>query len=86
MAIYRVTFVRSARRELERLPRDLGARILARIEALTENPRPRGCRKLQGPSQLWRMRVGEYRVVYAIDDNHRIVDITVIRRRSEAYR
>lgn len=86
MSTYQLTFARSARRDLEDLPRSVAARILARIEALAENPRPHGCRKLQGPSQLWRIRAGEYRVVYKIDDKDRIVDIAVIRHRSEAYR
>lgn len=86
MSTYQVTFARSARRELEDLPQSLAARILARIEALAENPRPHGCRKLQGPSQLWRIRVGEYRVVYKIDDKDLILDITVIRHRREANR
>jgi mRNA interferase RelE/StbE len=83
---YQITFARSARQELEQLPRRVAARVLSRIEALTANPRPRGCRKLQGARQLWRPRVGEYRVIYTIDDEERIVDITVIRHRSDAYR
>jgi mRNA interferase RelE/StbE len=86
MPVYQVIFARSARQELEELPRRVAERILARIETLAENPRPRGCRKLQGSSQLWRVRVGEYRVIYAIDDNKHTVDIVVIRHRSEAYR
>ena len=86
MSTYEVTFARSARRELEGLPRSVAARILERIQALSENPRSHGCRKIQGPSQLWRIRVGEYRVIYQIDDKDRIVDIIVIRHRSEAYR
>ena len=86
MPAYQVIFARSARQELEELPRRVAERILARIETLAENPRPRGCRKLQGSSQLWRVRVGEYRVIYAIDDNKHTVDIVVIRHRSEAYR
>ena len=86
MPVYQITFARSARRELEVVPQRVAARILTRIEALSENPRPRGCKKLQGSSQLWRIRVGEYRVIYAIDDNQQVVDIIVIRHRSEAYR
>ena len=86
MSAYQVIFARSARQELEELPRRVAERILAGIEALAENPRPHGCRKLQGPSQLWRIRVGEYRVIYAVDDSKRTVDIVVIRHRSDAYR
>ena len=86
MREYRITFARSARRELEQLPRILVERILAKIGSLMDNPRPRGCRKLQGPSQLWRIRIGDYRIIYSINDEKRIVDIAVIRHRSEAYR
>lgn len=86
MSGYRITFARSARRELQRLPRAVSTRILARIEALHEEPRPKGCTKLQGPTRLWRIRVGEYRVVYDIDDDRSLVDVVVIRHRSEAYR
>ena len=86
MSGYQITFARSARRELEQLPQRVAARVLTSIEALTDNPRPRGCIKLQGGSQLWRIRVGAYRVIYTIDDEERIVDITVIRHRNEAYR
>jgi len=86
MSNYKITFARSARRELEGLPRSLAARILEKIHSLAENPRPHDCGKLQGHDQLWRIRVGEYRVVYRIDDRNRAVDVTVIRHRSEAYR
>ena len=86
MSGYRITFARSARRELQRLPRAVSTRILARIEALHEEQRPKGCTKLQGSTRLWRIRVGEYRVVYDIDDDRRLVDVVVIRHRSEAYR
>lgn len=59
---YRVRFVRSARKELERLPDQVLQRVWPRIEALTDEPRPQGCRKLRGARDLWRIRVGDYRV------------------------
>ena len=83
---YRIVFARSARRELDDLPRSVGLRILRRIEPLVSSPRPRGCRKLVGSTNLWRMRVGEYRVIYRIDDVQRLIDIIAIRHRSDAYR
>jgi len=64
MADYRITFARSARKELERLPAGLVERILEKIEALSDNPRPAGVTKLKGQKGLWRLRVGDYRVVY----------------------
>jgi len=81
-----VTFTRSARKELEALDAILANRIFSKIEALTREPRPPGCRKLMGEKILWRIRVGDYRVVYAIYDDKRHVDIIAIRHRSKAYR
>lgn len=86
MPDYSVTFARSARKELERLPSSIGRRILGRIEALTKGPRPPGIIKLQGSKNLWRMRVGDYRAIYNIDDDARTVDISAIRHRRDAYR
>ena len=86
MADYAVTFARSARRELEALEPPHIARILARIEALAREPRPGGARKLQGTQRLWRIRVGDYRVVYDVDDRQRVVDIVRVRHRRDVYR
>lgn len=86
MAGYSVTFARSARKELENLPDAVVDKILARVEQLATTPRPRGCRKLQGEKDLWRIRVGEYRVVYAIDDRRRTIDVVIVRHRRDAYR
>jgi mRNA interferase RelE/StbE len=86
MAKYAVTFARSARRELESLPTQASDRILARIEALANVPRPPGCRKLSAARNLWRLRVGDYRVIYSVDDDHRAVDIVAVRDRKDAYR
>ncbi len=86
MAEYAVTFARSARKELESLPPDVVERIWPRIENLAEVPRPAGCRKLSGRQNLWRLRVGDYRVVYSVDDRHQNVDIVAVRHRKDAYR
>lgn len=82
---YAIVFARSARKELEDLPRNIGSRILQRIESLAANPRPSGVKKLVGTTNLWRIRIGEYRVIYSIDDQKRLVDIVMIRHRSDAY-
>ena len=86
MPTYEITFARSARKELQALPLNVTERILTKIESLASNPRPPGCKKLSGPTRLWRLRVGDYRIVYDIDDEERLVDISVIRHRSVAYR
>lgn len=86
MVDYEVTFARSARRELEALDRAVAARIVVRIESLAQEPRPPGARKLRGEQHLWRIRVGDYRVVYSVDDRKRAVDVVRIRHRRQAYR
>jgi len=83
---YEITFARSARKELQALHRTIAERVFEKIELLQLNPRPAGCKRLSGRSTLWRIRVGDYRVIYSIDDDKRIVDVSVARHRSEAYR
>ena len=84
-ARHAVVFARSARKELEVLEPSLAARILTRIEALGAEPRPAGCRKLRGANDLWRLRIGDYRVIYAVSDRARTVDVVIVRHRSKAY-
>ena len=86
MADYTLTFARSARKELENLPANIADRILRKIEALAENPRLPGVVKLQGSRKLWRLRVGDYRVIYSINDLSRTVDIAIIRHRRDVCR
>jgi mRNA interferase RelE/StbE len=82
---YRVVFTASAERELKKLPSDVITRILSRIQSLASNPCPAGCKKLQGGDREWRIRVGDYRVVYTIDDRKLQIEVTRIRHRREAY-
>ena len=85
MSDYAITFARSARKEMETLDAALVNRVFKKIVALAKDPRPKGCRKLQGEKFLWRIRIGDYRVIYAINDDARLVDIIVVRHRSQAY-
>jgi len=85
MADYSITVARSARKELEALSNPIIQRIFPKIEALNVEPRPSGCRKLQSFENLWRIRVGDYRVIYSVDDNLRIVDVVAVRHRRQAY-
>ena len=85
MADYSITFARSARKELESLNAHLVQRIFPKIEALAKEPRPKGCRKLRGEKDLWRIRVGEYRVIYSIYDDKKVIDVIAVRHRSAAY-
>ncbi len=85
MADYSISFSRSARKELESLPASLVPRIFSKIEALAASPRPAGCRKLKGSDILWRIRIGDYRVIYSIVDQDLFIDIIAVRHRSQAY-
>ena len=82
---YEVAFARSARRELEKLPSAAVARILPAIRDLSANPRPNGSRKLGGEQATYRIRVGDYRVIYEVDDATRQVLVTRVRHRKDAY-
>lgn len=86
MLEYTVTFARSARKELQDLPPGIAERMLAKIECLALQPRPVGCAKLKGQKDIWRIRLGDHRIVYTINDTRRTVDISVIRHRKDVYR
>jgi mRNA interferase RelE/StbE len=70
---YEINFARLARKELEDFDRSFQRRILDKIEGLGHQPRPSGRVKLTGRNRLWRIRIGDYRVVYEIDDDHRML-------------
>jgi mRNA interferase RelE/StbE len=81
----RIIFKPRARRDLGKLPHAIGERIAAAIDALALQPRPPGCVKLAGNDDLWRIRVGDYRVVYQIHDDLLIVLVVRIGHRREVY-
>ena len=85
MVEYLVTLTRSAEKELDSLDATLVRRIFPKIEALANDPRPHGCRKLHSEKYMWRIRIGDYRVIYAINDAEHKIDVTGIRHRSKAY-
>jgi mRNA interferase RelE/StbE len=84
--MYRVLLERAAERDLTRLSSEIHARVIAAIQTLAANPRPPGCRKLTGSKNDWRIRVGDYRVVYEIADAIRVVRVNRVRHRREVYR
>ena len=87
MGSYSVLIKTSATKELEAVePRSVRTRIVFRIESLAENPRPRGSQKLAGDEERYRIRLGSYRVVYAIDDESRTVVVFKVGHRREVYR
>ncbi len=85
MSDYSVQIKPSARKELERLPNTVLARVVRKMDSLRSQPRLTGCKKLKGYKDLWRVRVGDWRVVYIIDDAEKLVSVTRVAHRREAY-
>jgi mRNA interferase RelE/StbE len=84
--MYRVLLERAAEKDLARLSAEIHDRLIAAIRSLGQNPRPSGCRKLAGTKNDWRIRVGDYRVIYEIADTIRVVRVNRVRHRREVYR
>ncbi len=85
MAKYRISIKKSATKELEDIPKKDLRRIVKRIQSLAENPRPRGSQKLSRKEQ-YRVRQGDFRIVYSIEDEDSLIDIVKIGHRREIYR
>ena len=85
MERYRVLIRRSAAGELGRIPGKDLARVVARIGKLATQPRPGGCEKLSG-QERYRVRQEDYRIVYSVDDDGRVVEVVKVGHRSEIYR
>ena len=83
---YRVELVRSAVRELRRVPEPYHSAITRALRNLEQDPRPAGCKKLAGGSGQWRIRVGPYRIIYEIHDTIRLVRVERVADRKDAYR
>jgi mRNA interferase RelE/StbE len=83
---YKVFFKSSADRQLRKLPEALQRRIVAKVEALANNPRPQGVVQLAEYEHLWRIRVGDYRVVYEIHDDRLVILVLRVAHRKDVYR
>ena len=87
MASYRVLIKPSAAKELEAVDQKRDRqRIVARVLALAEDPRPDGCEKLVGESDRYRVRIGRHRVVYSINDDELVVLVVRVAHRKDVYR
>lgn len=84
--MYEVYLEGAAQQDLRGLPADDFRRVTFHINSLPVNPRPSGCRKITGSKSDWRLRVGNYRVLYEIDDKAKVVRVMRVRHRREAYR
>ena len=84
---YSVRISESAADEIELLPKSQIAKIFSKIERLSLNPRPPGCKRLVGlPEKLWRIRSGNYRIIYTIDDGIKIVEVRGVGDRKDIYK
>lgn len=85
MGSYNLRLRQSALKELENLPRRELARVMSRIETLADKPHPPGCEKLSG-QERYRVRQGDYRIVYEVDESRQVVTVVKIGHRREVYR
>lgn len=84
--MYKVLFKKSAEKEIEKLPAAVVKKLSPAIDGLSINPRPKGCIKLQSQKEnTWRIRVGDYRIVYLIEDIVKIVEIRRVAHRRQVY-
>ncbi len=86
MASYSLSFKPAVEKDLQSIPRSIVARILGRIDRLPTDPFPPQSAKLQGAERLYRLRVGEYRIVYEVDSAASLVVIHYVRHRRDVYR
>lgn len=85
MREYQLIISRQASKEFEALPGEVIERVRQKVKALATTPRPHGSKKLRDTKRTWRIRVGDWRILYEIDDDLGIVDIAAIRHRSRSY-
>ena len=83
---YHVDITSTAQREFKRLPPEVVRKVDAAIVDLEQTPRPHGCTKLEGTEDEYRVRIGDYRILYVIDDKAKLVTIAHVRHRRDAYR
>ena len=86
MASYKVEWKNSAYKELQKLPRPIITRVVAAVSELSNEPFPHGVKKLIGSEFSYRIRIGDYRVVYEVFENRLIIEIIRVRHRKDVYR
>lgn len=85
--MYKVVFKKKASKELFKLPSSTLSKVVSGIDDLALNPRPAGSKKLKGSDEeMWRIRIGDYRVIYVLEDRIRIVNIRKVGHRKDVYK
>jgi mRNA interferase RelE/StbE len=83
---YQLIILPGAEKELRKLPRQIFLKVDKIILSLADNPRPAGCKKLQGFNNVYRIRVGNYRILYRIEDDQLIIEVFRIADRKDVYK
>lgn len=86
MASYKVILKPSVEKDLRSMPQSFVARVFKHIETLKDEPFPRQSIKLAGAEQLYRIRIGDYRVIYSVDKSNKQIVIHYVRHRRDVYR
>jgi mRNA interferase RelE/StbE len=86
MASYSVEVSATAEKQIRRLERQDQIRVLRAVRDLAREPRPRGCRKLRGYEDVWRIRVGTFRILYSVESDRLLVLVLKVGRRKDIYR
>lgn len=82
---YEVLLKPAAQRQLKKLPRNVQGELIAFIERLSQDPRPPGCKKLKGRQSQYRVRLGDYRVIYSIEEMALVVRVIKVGHRRDIY-
>jgi len=86
MAYYKIEFKPRAIKQLKKLPTDIITKVSKKIDELAETPRPGNCKKLTDSAHSYRIRIGDYRVVYSIYDDHLVIQVIKIGHRKDIYK
>ena len=84
--MYEIFIERTAEKDIKNLPLGVSHRVIPAIKSLSLTPRPSECCKISGSKNLWRIRIGDYRVLYEVDDKAASIKIMRVKHRKEAYR
>ncbi len=85
MSTFEVVISKRAEKDLLKLPATVVEKIIPALVALAHNPRPAGCKKLKGQKNIWRIRIGDYRALYVIEEVVLLVDVRAVKHRKEVY-
>jgi len=86
MGFFKILLKRSVEKDLRKIDPSRVSRVVEAIRALAENPFPSGCKRLRGAKNFYRIRVGDYRIIYRVDVKEKIIIVYYVRHRRTAYR